>query len=191
MKLRPHCEMLSKQYLLGTQIPWNLTLVSFGLLITLNNKDCFKKICIIVKTLPVIWKLFISDIPLEIAAATAVIGNGCFLNILGIFGVLSVIRVLTYKQYAWFLNFDERIISRTVFWTILLLWLVFSAPLKVYKLLHEQDLSEYICYLTSRLCKRKSKITRHIPTTVAILLFSALSFLNEIYIGIKAGIEGW
>ena len=142
------------------------------------------------KILPVIWKLLISNINMNIAVFAAVLGNGCFINIWGIYAIMSLVRVLTYKQCAWFLNIDKRIVSRSVFGTILLLWLIFNAPSKVYKLLYKDDLSEYLCFLTSKSCKKRSALTRHIPSMVAMVIFALVSFVNEIYIGIKAGIKG-
>ena len=126
---------------------------------------------------------------MKIAVFAAVLGNGCFINIWGIYAIMSLVRVLTYKQCAWFLNIDKRIVSRSVFGTILLLWLIFNAPSKVYKLLYKDDLSEYLCFLTSKSCKKRSNLTRHIPSMVAMVIFALVSFVNEIYIGIKAGIK--
>ena len=63
--------------------------------------------------MPVIWKLFVTDLPLMAAGFVAFAGIGIGLvNPIFIFFILSVFRVLIYKEVNWFMNIEKLKILR-------------------------------------------------------------------------------
>ncbi len=141
--------------------------------------------------MPVIWKLFFTDIPLKIAFFIAFAGQLCVGNTILIVVIHSVIRILIYKEFGWVLDVEKNIFSWTVFGVTFLFFLSFAIPNNIYRY-NNQKLPSYVHFLSSgtRKCTGLSNpIAKH--DVVLVMLFVIVSFLIEMYIGLKVKKLPW
>ena len=94
-------------------------------------------------TLPVMWKLLIGDINLEVATIlTFISAGGCLGNTVVIYVILSICRICIYHELGWFMEMDQRKMSRVIITTVFFLWLAYGTFNYYWKYTREDHLGK-------------------------------------------------
>ena len=134
-----------------------------------------------------LWKLFISDIQRDVAITVESLGHGIIFNIVLIYAMLSVIRVLVYHELNWFMNLNKNVITLAVH----IITLIFCGYLIIRKYLRKEEDQKhfgYPVYLSTELTSA-DQIVR--ITVLPFYVYSAvfipvgLSLALELYIGVR------
>ena len=133
--------------------------------------------------LPILWKLLIGDINLVLAVIITISGGACLMNIAAIYTIMSICRICLYHEFSWFMEIDQRKMSRVITATVLLI-LVTVGIFLIHRIHNSESFNGYTIFLISNISCQKVKLIAPIRTWVIIVLLSS-SFLFECYLAIK------
>ena len=134
--------------------------------------------------LPILWKLLIGDINLVLAVIITISGGACLMNIAAIYTIMSICRICLYHEFSWFMEMDQRKMSRVITTTVFLFWVVVGILLCYRKYTSEDHLG-YTSFLISNISCKKIKFEYVALPPLIIIVFLSSSFLLECYLAIK------
>ena len=138
-------------------------------------------------TLPVIWKVILGNIPLQIAQIIAFLGiTVCIANIMLIYVALTICRVLVNCECSWFTSLDKQIVTKTVFLSSMIIVVVIRTILVFTKDIKENEIHlGYVIYLSSLDDKQSFEWKYPIFRLLSLAILVIIIFLIELCIGIK------
>ncbi len=102
---------------------------------------------------------------------------------------MSICRICLYHEFAWFMEMDQRKMSRVITATVFLFWLVVGILL-CYMKYNSEDHEGYTIFLISNISCKKVRLG-YISPSLTIIVFLSSSFLLECYLAIKVKKLPW
>ncbi len=145
---------------------------------------------VITVVLPVLWRLLIGDINLVVAVLITISGAGCLMNTVAMYTIMSICRICLYHECSWFMEMDQRKMSRVITIIVFLFWVVVGIFL-CYRKYNSEDHVGYTIFLISNISCKEFKFEYFTPRTMSIIVFLLSSFLLECYLAIKVKKLPW
>ena len=154
------------------------------------KKRFVKKAGVIAVVLPVMWKLVIGDINLVVAIIITISGGGCLINPFILYFIMSICRICLYHEFSWFMEMDQRKMSRMITATVFIFWLAVGIFLFYSKYISEEH-DGYTILLISNISCKQVKLEKITPPTFIVIVLLSLTFSLECYIALKVKKLPW
>ena len=136
----------------------------------------------ILRTLPVIWKLMLSDIPLPVVNVLTHLSGGCYVNVILIYIGLTLIRFFIYKKFEWFAILNETYVALAINLIALIIEVIIRLYVQFYVYAYNKY-TGYTLFLTSEIDLRNTEKFPNTPILPFIII--AISLVVELYISFK------